>query len=1040
MASSDTGAITETENDTTNVVENSELILFQVKECYVYKIPPRKTAASYRADEWDINKWAWEGSLRVVSRGEECFIKLEDSKTGELFAVAPVYQGQPLPVEAVIDSSRFFVLRIEDTSGAGERHAFIGVGFRERPQAYDFQAALHDHVTYLNRKKEADEMEQVYNSKPAADYSLKEGQMLHLDIKTTPLHVPLEINIVLVGFNGDGGYRYKVDSEELRWFMQRSFPSHRPTCQETGHELEIEHDLTYTVLPVGGMELQVLEKEVRNHMVRNNAASSPGRAYTVEGTQVEGVFDRFYSYLFGQDSTASSEKDLERPAPAAVFIFNFDKVRMDPEGNTYKADGDLPSEVPMRPLSEQDLAQQESNYTYSYTYNGGAQTQVWVSHGRYAVIDLSAGPCTYGQLASEEGSVGPATLPRVRSLVLAETAQKTPAAKAKRERTAKDGAQKGGDTGGSDGQAFFHGSVSALLVSAIEHLFSPDVKRMVQPEQELVVVDGVHSLHDHERLAMAVTRAVQSQTLHEPLPGGGHAPRTRTFLDGAFLVEEMRHSADMLAAGILDVAHPVLSDSFFDPLVPVHDREQMIDDAPLKKAPPKKRTILPVKKDWQPREGGGKRRWARQRREKFVLSLAGVDGEMLMEGESPLFVVHDAVIVLQTSNDSVPLRCRQLFLRACAGAPELLVTSPPPGGGICHLAPSRCCRALPSVTPALTQPLPSSSSPRRALRSYVSESRRCTAAPSQPQRAVVAGVAAVLGGLAAPYEKLAPRFHEVRQDWLWAAGHHPFGPFSNTSSLSLLLHDTILRNAIYSRVDTALHGVRQSLVLSLMTEKENGRRCPAVKKPLLRPHSQQGLAMLEVWSNSNHIPDISRQPAIEEFSDRFLHTPFGDPVASSSGPRTAGMQWLDKLYRDPHKLAHPLPHGIVEKLEKNLEEIEEHLVQISQHLYDHQLKEGHSLSLFLLQFRSEDWSLALSECLLGLLWFIRCSLPRPLRCPLLFYRYTQTELTTARDDMRCCRLEYKRPPRSQQALLYAGILIAGFLVYSLVIFFSSPER
>eukprot|EP00271_Cylindrocystis_brebissonii_P005748 TRINITY_DN17991_c0_g1_i4.p1 TRINITY_DN17991_c0_g1~~TRINITY_DN17991_c0_g1_i4.p1 ORF type:complete len:208 (-),score=48.68 TRINITY_DN17991_c0_g1_i4:1065-1688(-) len=162
----------------------AEMTLFQVPECYVYKIPPRKTAASYRADEWDINKWQWEGALRVVSKGENCKILLEDSKTGELFAQAPVRNEQPLPVEAVIDSSRFFVLRIEDSGGPSSRHAFIGVGFRERPQAYDFQAALYDHIKYLNKKKEAEEMEQEYQSKPAADWSLKEGQTIHLAIKT----------------------------------------------------------------------------------------------------------------------------------------------------------------------------------------------------------------------------------------------------------------------------------------------------------------------------------------------------------------------------------------------------------------------------------------------------------------------------------------------------------------------------------------------------------------------------------------------------------------------------------------------------------------------------------------------------------------------------------------------------------------------------------------------------------------------------------------------------------------------------------------
>lgn len=39
---------------------------------------------NFRADEWNVNKWAWEGILKVVSKGEECIIRLEDKTTGEL--------------------------------------------------------------------------------------------------------------------------------------------------------------------------------------------------------------------------------------------------------------------------------------------------------------------------------------------------------------------------------------------------------------------------------------------------------------------------------------------------------------------------------------------------------------------------------------------------------------------------------------------------------------------------------------------------------------------------------------------------------------------------------------------------------------------------------------------------------------------------------------------------------------------------------------------------------------------------------------------
>lgn len=166
---------------------NAELVLFQVKECYVYMIPPRKSAASYRADEWDINKWAWEGVLKVVSKGENCSIRLEDKETGDLYAQAPIRQDQPLPVEAVIDSSRFFVLRVEEELNGKTKHAFLGLGFRERPQAYDFQAAVFDHLKYLNKKKEAEEITQEYEAKPSADYSLKEGETLRLQLKNTKI-------------------------------------------------------------------------------------------------------------------------------------------------------------------------------------------------------------------------------------------------------------------------------------------------------------------------------------------------------------------------------------------------------------------------------------------------------------------------------------------------------------------------------------------------------------------------------------------------------------------------------------------------------------------------------------------------------------------------------------------------------------------------------------------------------------------------------------------------------------------------------------
>jgi Protein of unknown function (DUF1681) len=61
--------------------------------------------------------------------------------SGELFGVCPVRPGQrAVAVESVADSSRYFVLRLEDATTG--RHAFVGLGFAERGDAFDFNVAL----------------------------------------------------------------------------------------------------------------------------------------------------------------------------------------------------------------------------------------------------------------------------------------------------------------------------------------------------------------------------------------------------------------------------------------------------------------------------------------------------------------------------------------------------------------------------------------------------------------------------------------------------------------------------------------------------------------------------------------------------------------------------------------------------------------------------------------------------------------------------------------------------------------------------------
>jgi hypothetical protein len=158
--------------------ETTEETLLVIPECFVYKIPPRPSAEGYRAKDWNIQTFIWSGRLIITARGDSCVITLVDSQTGATFATCPVNPDGPQAVEPVLDSSRYFVLRIEDGKG---HHAFIGMGFAERSQSFDFNVALQDHAKEVRRRREAKNRA----PEPALDFSLKEGQTIRVNIKST---------------------------------------------------------------------------------------------------------------------------------------------------------------------------------------------------------------------------------------------------------------------------------------------------------------------------------------------------------------------------------------------------------------------------------------------------------------------------------------------------------------------------------------------------------------------------------------------------------------------------------------------------------------------------------------------------------------------------------------------------------------------------------------------------------------------------------------------------------------------------------------
>ncbi|KAI0934557.1 hypothetical protein AcW1_006043 [Taiwanofungus camphoratus] len=166
-----------------------ESVLYIGREVSVYKIPPLKKNEGHRAQEWgDLGDPLWKGRLRIIERSSGVAIQFEDATTGELFAKADYDPAKP-SVEAVLDSSRYFVVRVEDNG----RRAYIGMGFLERTDSFDFNVTLQDYTKRWRARmnppeasSDSDKPSPHLPAGPKKDYTLKEGQTFSISIPGRP--------------------------------------------------------------------------------------------------------------------------------------------------------------------------------------------------------------------------------------------------------------------------------------------------------------------------------------------------------------------------------------------------------------------------------------------------------------------------------------------------------------------------------------------------------------------------------------------------------------------------------------------------------------------------------------------------------------------------------------------------------------------------------------------------------------------------------------------------------------------------------------
>ncbi|KAI4165471.1 MAG: hypothetical protein LQ342_000881 [Letrouitia transgressa] len=199
--------------------------LFLCPLVHIYAIPPLRSLKGYTTTSWtpltdptSPSSAPVRTRLRVLETavsdpgakkdegGEEeekqrisTSVLLEDPATNELFAAAPY--TDPAVVEPVLDSARFFALRVV---GEGGRKAVLGIGFEERSEAIDFGIALQEvrkvqgmvegrlddkqvkGAAGASRTRAEDgargEWKGEEGQRKTRDFSLKEGEMIKVDV------------------------------------------------------------------------------------------------------------------------------------------------------------------------------------------------------------------------------------------------------------------------------------------------------------------------------------------------------------------------------------------------------------------------------------------------------------------------------------------------------------------------------------------------------------------------------------------------------------------------------------------------------------------------------------------------------------------------------------------------------------------------------------------------------------------------------------------------------------------------------------------
>jgi len=180
--------------------------LLKFTEIFVYKVPPLTSVQTgHRAETWGLEKPFATCTMKVLAKGDTVMLQLFSiEKAGQLVAACPIAlegdQTLEYWVEPVKDSGRYFVIRMVDNKS--KKQALLGIGFRERTPAFEFQEALGHHFRRVMRARGIVNKDEVEDPSLAADHPDEDEDEVHSTKKVEAkpaidlsLKAPIKINL-----------------------------------------------------------------------------------------------------------------------------------------------------------------------------------------------------------------------------------------------------------------------------------------------------------------------------------------------------------------------------------------------------------------------------------------------------------------------------------------------------------------------------------------------------------------------------------------------------------------------------------------------------------------------------------------------------------------------------------------------------------------------------------------------------------------------------------------------------------------------------